>query len=282
MHWYKAINHYAASGKPYVIATVVATTGSAPRPAGTKMVIGSDREHDTLGGGQLEHLVIARARELMGAEQTMLHIEHFPLAAAALQCCGGSVTVLLECYGAAPLRVAVFGAGHIGQRVVCLLENLDADIRWIDDASRQPEGDLAAQELATTLDRCEEPCEQIHALPENTHVLIVTHDHQLDYALLAAALNRGASQYASLGVIGSATKSQRFRKRLQADGFAADDVASIRCPLGAGGATDKQPWAIAIAIIAELLNVAGEQASAVEPVAELSWQQIKSTLVQQP
>ena len=283
MHWHKAISTLATEGQAYVIATVLATSGSAPRPAGTKMVIANGSEHDTLGGGQLEHLVIAKSRDLLAAQTNTQHIEHFPLAAAALQCCGGSVTVLFECFATPELHVAVFGAGHIGQRSVGLLEELGARITWTDDASRTPEGDLATSERSTACHRAATPTSVITDLAEQTHVVIVTHDHQLDYALLVSALQRGIGQFASVGVIGSSTKWQRFRARLTADGFAVDDIDKIRCPLGAGAATDKQPTAIAIAIVAELLNIAGaannERQTQQTARSELSWQQIKSALV---
>ena len=285
MHWHKAISTFATAGQPYVVATVLATSGSAPRPAGTKMVIADNSEHDTLGGGQLEHLVIAKSRELLGAQTSRQHIQHFPLAAAALQCCGGSVTVLFECFAAPALNIAVFGAGHIGQRVVGLLEELGARITWTDDASRTPEGDLAPAERVTLCHRVATPTNTVTELAEQTHVVIVTHDHQLDYALLVSALQRGRQHFASLGVIGSNTKWQRFRARLINDGFALDDINQIRCPLGAGSATDKQPTAIAIAIVAELLNISGAADSAHQTRqashSDLSWQQIKSALVQE-
>ncbi len=280
MHWYKAIDALASSGKSYVVATVLATSGSAPRPAGTKMVIAKGAEHDTLGGGQLEHLVIAKGRELLAAARSRQHIEHFPLAAAALQCCGGSVTVLFECFAEPELDVAVFGAGHIGQRVVGLLEELGAGIRWIDDAARTPEGDLASDTQTTFCARSSSPVEVIAELNKNTHVVIVSHDHQLDYALLVEALTRGLDNFASVGVIGSATKWQRFSARLKQRGFESEDIVQIRCPLGAGSATDKQPTAIAIAIVAELLDLAGARHKASAPRSELSWQQIKSALIQ--
>jgi len=281
MHWHKAINHHATRGEPYVVATVLATTGSAPRNSGTKMVIATDREHDTLGGGQLEHLVIERAKAMLGtAQETQRpsqHIEHFPLAAAALQCCGGSVTILFECFAAESMKVAIFGAGHIGKRCVALAEELSAQVLWFDDANRDPEGDIETDTQHTKPNKFANAATAIDDLPAGQQLVILTHDHQLDYALLEAALTRGLDDFAGVGMIGSATKWQRFRKRLAAAGFNAQDIDRIRCPLGIGQATDKQPMAIAIAIMNELLNLAGD---APEPVAsDLSWQQIKSSLV---
>jgi len=191
------------------------------------------------------------------------------------------VTVLFECFAEPELQVAVFGAGHIGQKVVGLLEDLGASIRWIDDAARTPEGDLATHRQSTVCTRTGSPTDCVTALNTNTHVVIVSHDHQLDYALLVAALTQGVHTFASVGVIGSATKWQRFSARLKQQGFAPEAIAQIRCPLGAGSATDKQPTAIAIAIVAELLNISGAQRKANTPESALSWQQIKSALIQE-
>jgi len=280
MHWYRAINHHAALGEAYVVATILATTGSAPRNSGTKMVIATGAEHDTLGGGQLEHLVIARARALLEAGRSSQHIEHFPLAAAALQCCGGSVTVLLECFSSPSLHIAFFGAGHIGQRCVALARELSAQVLWFDDANRESEGDLTAEAQHTPLCRFTDPAAAIADLPAGSHVVILTHDHQLDYALLEACIAPGLDHFASVGMIGSATKWQRFRKRLLAAGYTAADIDQIRCPLGPGPATDKQPMAIAIAVVNELLNLAAStEAEADQHTSDLSWQQVKSMLV---
>jgi len=50
---------------PAVLATIVECTGSAPRKAGTKMVIREDATLlGTVGGGPLEHQVIRTALEM--------------------------------------------------------------------------------------------------------------------------------------------------------------------------------------------------------------------------
>jgi xanthine dehydrogenase accessory factor len=51
----------------------------------------------------------------------------------------------------------------------------------------------------------------------DAYVLIMTHDHDLDYALTSSALAGGAFGY--LGLIGSDTKQARFLSRLREDGF---------------------------------------------------------------
>ena len=82
----------------FVLATVVARRGAAPRTAGSKMVIaGKGRGIGTIGGGMLEAEVMARAAELIERKQS--EWMHFDMSgdvvAASDMICGGSVDVLL-------------------------------------------------------------------------------------------------------------------------------------------------------------------------------------------
>jgi xanthine dehydrogenase accessory factor len=88
--------------------------------------------------------------------------------------------------------------------------------------------------------------------PAAAHFLVMTHSHALDYALVRALLER--NDFASLGLIGSQSKAARFRSRLRRDGVAADRIARLICPIGVGGIRSKWPAAIAIAIVAQLLQ----------------------------
>ncbi|MFK7913230.1 MAG: xanthine dehydrogenase accessory protein XdhC [Pseudomonadales bacterium] len=270
MHWHRAVAHCAGAGTPYVIATVLATSGSAPREGGTKMVITRAAIYDSIGGGQLEHLVIERAREQLVGAGTGASVHHFPLAAAATQCCGGSVTVLLESFGEPALRATVFGAGHVGRRVIALLADLDAQVQWFD---ARPE---IAAEAGVTCTRIESAAASVQGLESLGEVLVLTHDHQLDFDLVVALLERDVP---AIGLIGSATKWQRFQARLRQRGFSDAQLQRVRCPVGAPQVPGKQPMAIAIAIVAELLQRRELPQVATEP---LSWKQLRQTLVREP
>jgi xanthine dehydrogenase accessory factor len=78
-------------------------------------------------------------------------------------------------------------------------------------------------------------------------VVILTHDHGLDYRLTAAAL---ASPARFVGLIGSQTKRARFVSRLEREGV---DHARLACPIGLPGISGKEPEVIAIAALAQLL-----------------------------
>ena len=69
-------------------------------------------------------------------------------------------------------------------------------------------------------------------------VLILTHDHALDYELAGAALSGPAS---FIGMIGSATKRARFRRRLAGEGFDEAALDRLTCPIGLPGIVGKAP-----------------------------------------
>jgi xanthine dehydrogenase accessory factor len=83
--------------------------------------------------------------------------------------------------------------------------------------------------------------------PDDSAVVIMTHDHDLDYRLVAAALG---SRARFVGLIGSQTKRARFLSRLAADGV---DSARLTCPIGLPRISGREPEVIAIATLAQLL-----------------------------
>lgn len=81
---------------PTVLVTVARVKGSAPRAAGTKLIVTADRVFETIGGGNLEFRAIELARELLSGPPQPPRLEAFPLGAALGQCCGGHVTLQFE------------------------------------------------------------------------------------------------------------------------------------------------------------------------------------------
>ncbi|QDL94132.1 xanthine dehydrogenase accessory protein XdhC (plasmid) [Paroceanicella profunda] len=81
-----------------VVRVVVAGTGgSAPREAGAAMLVWRDGQSGTIGGGALELEATARARALLEAPGPWARAGMaLALGPALGQCCGGSVSLLLE------------------------------------------------------------------------------------------------------------------------------------------------------------------------------------------
>jgi len=141
--------------------------------------------------------------------------------------------------GSLPLHL--FGAGHVGRAIASHAEGLPIHLAWFDTRAAEAEtpGVVLADEDAMIACAAE--------APEGTAVVILTHDHALDYRLAAAALG---SEAAFVGLIGSQTKRARFLSRLEKDGV---DAARLTCPIGIPGIVGKEPEVIAIATLAQLL-----------------------------
>jgi xanthine dehydrogenase accessory factor len=86
-------------GRPFVLATIVNREGSAPRTAGTRMIINPDGPTvGTIGGGLLEARVIQKAGEVLVSKRPQLvpfDMTHFEVSAMDM-ICGGRLEVLLE------------------------------------------------------------------------------------------------------------------------------------------------------------------------------------------
>jgi xanthine dehydrogenase accessory factor len=272
LNWSAAIQHCQKAGRGYVIATIINTQGSTPRDGGSKMVIDSEDCYDTLGGGQLEFLITQQARELLAQNQSCQLFKPFPLAAEAAQCCGGNVTVMLECFATRDWQIALFGAGHVSQALISILSGLPCQVRIIDSRV-----DLISAPLPMNcqFELHQNPVDAISTLPDNAWVVIFTHDHSLDFQLCSALLAENRHRY--LGLIGSQTKALRFRKRLADTGLNQLLVDQMHSPIGLSEVKGKLPMEVAVSITAQLQSLYyGEQAPAT--TRSSSWREIKNVL----
>jgi len=141
------------------------------------------------------------------------------------------------------LPVLMFGAGHVGKAIAMRAEGLPLHLAWYDsrpEAAETPGVVLADEEAMAAC---------AASAGADMAVVILTHDHGLDYRLAAAAL---ASPARYVGLIGSATKRARFLSRLEKDGIGH---ARLTCPIGLPGPKGKEPEVIAIATLAQLLTL---------------------------
>ncbi len=272
LSWAAAIQHCQQAGEAYVIATVINTQGSTPRDGGSKMVITADTSYDTIGGGQLEFLLVQQARELIAQNKTCQLLKPIPLAAEAAQCCGGNVTVMLESFAACQWQIALFGAGHVCQSLVTILAGLPCQVRVIDNRPELMTNTLPAN---CRYEFHADPAEAIAQLSDQYWAVIFTHDHMLDFALCQSLLRD--QRYAFAGMIGSATKALRFRKRLADAGFAAQAIDSIHSPIGLPDVKGKLPMEVAVSIAAQLQSLYYQKMPS-SSARSSSWREIKTLL----
>ncbi|MCJ2179023.1 xanthine dehydrogenase accessory protein XdhC [Novosphingobium album (ex Hu et al. 2023)] len=292
--------------EPCALVSVLATEGSAPRGAGTRMLVTADGQQGTIGGGQLEFRAIEQARTILDHPKGTWRVQDYPLGPLLGQCCGGRVRILVEHVdpamldwlhdaepgrmletvlvegrveravferetatrqsargerpgvgrrmvepvGERPRPVYLFGAGHVGQAIARHMTGLPLQLAWFDTRPEQ-----AAIDGVTVVDE-ENIGHCIAEAPADAAIVILTHDHPLDYHLTLAALGR--DPVAFVGLIGSSTKLSRFRSRLKADGITDEGLARLTAPIGVPGVRGKEPDVIAIAVLAQLLQLRGQ------------------------
>ena len=298
--WREAARAALAKG-PAAMISILATEGSAPRGAGTRMIVTADSVHATIGGGRLEYQAVGQARAVLGLSSGTWRVQDWPLGPLLGQCCGGRVRLLIErldpahadwlglpiddapflvshfhaghierrlerraslsplsargerpgegariveLLGSGQRPLWLFGAGLVGQAIARRLPGLPLRLNWFDT---RPE--TAGIDGVTVVDE-DRVAHCLTDAPAGAAVLILTHDHALDYRLTAAALRHGGADF--VGLIGSATKHARFLSRLRGEGI---DPAGLTCPIGLPGIVGKEPDVIAMAVIAQLLTL---------------------------
>lgn len=259
---------------PWVRVTLIRVRGSAPREQGARMLVGATQTRGSIGGGNLEFRAIATARQLRerwaAGAATAPHIERHALGPALGQCCGGQVELLFDAAdgGALPAPAPLFhlqlhGAGHVGRAVVRALRPLPCTIDWIDEREQEfppdPFASTADTACPSTLQvlAVDTPEAEIASAPPGAFYLVMTHSHDLDFRLGETILRRPDIGW--FGLIGSATKRARFLRRWEARGIQRASLERFTCPIGIPGIDGKTPEIIAVAVAAQLLQVATAQ-----------------------
>ena len=260
-----AAQRWLDEARAAVVVEVTQALGSAPREAGTRMLVGATEVIGTVGGGHLELKAIERARDMLRTNELDSHTEHFPLGPALGQCCGGAVTLGYGALDAQALArwpesvplfdLQLYGAGHVGRAIATLLATLDVSVDWIDEREQEFP---ATTTLGTPWpDRIRRVCVdavegEVRLAPPGAFYLVLTHNHDLDLRITEAILRRGDFGY--LGLIGSKTKQQRFIRRFEQRGIDADAIARMTCPIGIQPIDGKEPEIIAVSVVAQLLQ----------------------------
>jgi xanthine dehydrogenase accessory factor len=265
MDWLSAVTHLRAEGVPGVLVTVVSVRGHAPRDAGAKMVIGTDRTWGSVGGGNLEETAVDRARSMLvtGARspETMeSRLNEHARNDHGRQCCGGVVQLLLEPLPVRP-TVAIFGMGHVGYELARILSRHEVQLHLVDSRAEQLDAlrmaDVTEGVADVTVHRELIGEVVLDRLPRGAHVLIMTHDHAEDFALCDAGLRlieARDGRLGSIGLIGSRAKWLRFQKMLAAEGHDQAAIAKITSPIGLPGLEGKDPAVIAVSVAAALVQ----------------------------
>jgi xanthine dehydrogenase accessory factor len=260
--YFNGFNNFLNYNNRVIQASIVRTIGSSPRNSDTEMFISETDTLGTIGGGQLEYLVINHSKKMI-AENIKKDILKISLGPEIGQCCGGKVEVsLLEMYEKDKClalnrfnkkdknlpHVYVMGAGHVGRALALQLQHLPVRCVLID--SRVDELAKCSADVETRLSAI--PEEDIKSAPRGSAYVILTHDHALDFILCGAALDRHDAKY--VGMIGSKTKRVKFKKWYQVN-YDNNLIRDFTCPIGNVKNQDKRPSIIASFVAAEVIDM---------------------------
>ena len=248
-------------GEPCVVVTVERAEGSTPREEGATMAVTPQGFFGTIGGGTLEWHAMAEAQALLGKPGARKSLTKL-LGPDLGQCCGGRMSLSLQSVTAEDLtfarsqaeheiqsdkarrlQIGLYGAGHIARALVLATAPLPVQVMWWDE--RQDAFPSLTPDNVTCRHGAFELAPQIEA------ILVMTHSHSLDLAIVDEALSQ--PHIAFIGLIGSETKRARFFSRLKAKGHRDDALQRLHCPIGNFGLTSKEPAIIAASVAVQVL-----------------------------
>lgn len=251
--YYQKLLDYSLANLPLWQACIVQTDGSSPAKPGMKMLISIDGlAHGNLGGGEMEHKIIAFVREHMPSKPLQLS---FDLGNGGLtehhstsMICGGAAAVFIEpLYN--PNLLFIIGAGHCGKALGQLAKLCGFRVRLIDN--RQDILQSAPQQ--SYHESCFSDYRDISSVVNfgpQSWIVIMTHGHVHDKEVLQQCL---VNQHRYLGMIGSTSKVKQTFEILQKQGFTAEALSKVHAPIGIKIGS-QSPYEIAISIMAEMIR----------------------------
>ena len=259
------------SEEDFVMVTILARSGSAPRGVGAKMLVRGDGTiTGTIGGGSVEYKAQQVALEVLKTGEK--RIQEFDLGAAEAaelgMICGGRVTLEFcrvqgndgavrkqmeqeyRQYRKEIPVVYIFGGGHVSQATVPILTSVGFRCVVADDRAEFADPGLFPQAEAVYQINFDRIDEKIRILPQD-YVIVMTRGHEYDYEVQAHALSKRPFY---IGVMGSRHKIAFVTKRLLADGFSQEEIEKCHMPIGLAIKAET-PEEIAVSIAGELIQL---------------------------
>jgi xanthine dehydrogenase accessory factor len=244
---YEEMARLARSGESFVMATVIASSGSSPRKPGAKMLVRGDGiTLGTIGGGRIEKETMEAARAALndGESKTL----EFVLTAENGYACGGSMSIYVEPQGRRPLLV-MFGAGHVGRAVAQLAHGCGFRVVVVDE---RPECAITALLPGADEIICATVGEALGRLKLDgeSFAVIATPGHLYDFEAVRGCLQ---TETGFIGLLGSRRKRETLLQTLEQEGFDEHQRARLVSPVGLDiGA--QTPEELAVSIVAQLIR----------------------------
>jgi xanthine dehydrogenase accessory factor len=236
-------------GNAVCVATVVQTSRSVPRRAGSKMLIHFDGQTSgTIGGGEMESRVVREALAVLAERTTRLcTYQLLDPSTGDPGVCGGEVTISLEPFMPTP-TVYVIGCGHVGKAVVELAHWLGFRVIATDDRPELVSPDALPLADAIVSGHITDAL-AAHPITAETHVVVVTRNMGIDVDLLPHLVSTPAR---SIGVMGSKRRWDETKGALMNAGVTPVALERVTAPIGIELHAET-PEEIAVSILAEIV-----------------------------
>jgi xanthine dehydrogenase accessory factor len=252
--FWEAANELHQTGLPFITITLVGTRGHVSQELGCKMLVNQEGTYwGTIGGGKIEMRTLEECKKIFEKLPALQGpTQHtWELQRDLGMTCGGEATVLFETHQRADgWNIVVFGAGHVGQALIRVLNTLDCNVacvdfrsEWVDKLPNSPKvKKVCIPDMKEYLNECS----------ANDYFVCMTRGHVTDLEMLEAIFKKFPdARY--IGSLGSDVKAKKLRSDLQEKGIAPALLEKMFCPIGLElGKND--PAEIAISVAAELLQ----------------------------
>jgi xanthine dehydrogenase accessory factor len=157
-------------------------------------------------------------------------------------------------------QVCIFGGGHVGQALAAAIALLPVHAIVVETRADALEGMPEAVDTRLT----PMPEEMVRQARPGAAFVVLTHDHALDFLIVAEALKRGDAAY--VGMIGSKTKKATFKNWfLKTAGGNEAEFSRLVSPIGGDAVKDKRPRVIAALAAAEIMTALAQSLAPVTP-----------------
>jgi xanthine dehydrogenase accessory factor len=229
------------------LCVIVRAKGSTPRGTGSKMLVYPDgKTSGTIGGGEMEYLVIQAAYQAMTeGEPKLVSYTMSDPERGDPGVCGGQLEVYVEPILPQP-TVIVIGAGHVGREVARLAHWMGYVVVISDDRQEILSDDLA--EFGQLHNGPMQELPEVINIHSQTYCVLTTRNVEVDVVGLPSLLD---SEAAFIGVIGSRRRWQTTVSKLVEKGIDLEKLTNVHSPVGLE-LNAETPAEIAVSIMAQI------------------------------
>lgn len=247
----KIIQDEIESNRKVALLTLTGIEGSTPRNEGSMMVVlENGNTYETIGGGKLELVSIAKAKECLKKGTSKKYTFDLTDNEGSLGMqCGGQAEVFIKVFKP-DNKLLIVGGGHIALQLYKLGKLMNFQTLIFEDREEYCNHERFPDADELIMGDIEEKLKD-YPISSDCYVVIITRGHKYDEIALKTVLNRGASY---IGMIGSRHKTRYVMNNLRKEGIKEAVLDSVYAPIGLrlGG---EEPTEIALSIMSEIMLV---------------------------